>query len=246
MLAVENVSVAFGGVKAVQDVSFSLGEGETLGLVGPNGAGKTTLFNVISGVAVPSAGRIVFQGEALSREPDWRRARRGIGRTFQIPQPMHELTVRENLLVAQRFGAGRSNPARLDEILDLIGLKAHQHRDAATSLSLTEQKALEVGKALATEPVLLLLDEVMGGLETATKRAFAAMLAAVRERYRLAVVVIEHDIETIVNLCPRAVVLNYGKVIADGPPRAVFDDPEVVRSYTGDAGAALPLIEEVA
>ncbi len=235
MLAIEDVCVSFGGIRALAHVSFTVWPGETLGLVGPNGAGKTTLFNVISGVATPTAGRVMFEGSTLAREADWQRARRGIGRTFQIPQPMHELTVRENLVVAQRFGAGRIDHARIDDILAILQLTSQQHRDASTSLSLTEQKALEVGKALATNPRLLLLDEVLGGLETATKRAFAATLAAVRERFKLTVVVIEHDIETIMNLCQRAVVLNFGEVIADGPPRVVFNDPAVVRSYTGEA-----------
>jgi len=237
MLAVEDVSVSFGGIRALRGVSFTVTAGETLGLVGPNGAGKTTLFNVISGVQAPSGGRIVFDGRPLAREPDWRRARRGIGRTFQIPQPMHELTVRENLIVAQSFGAGRRDPARIDAILALLGLSPKADRDASTSLSLTEQKALEVAKALATEPRLLLLDEVLGGLETTTKRAFAGTLAEVRERYGLTLIVIEHDIETITNLCPRALVLDFGELIADGPPREVFRDPAVMRSYTGEAAA---------
>lgn len=234
MLAVEDVSVAFGGVRALQHVTFTVRQGETLGLVGPNGAGKTTLFNVISGVHAPTTGRVVFDDVALTREPDWKRARRGVGRTFQIPQPMHELTVRENLIVAQRFGAREVDAARIDEILAILDLTDKQHREAATSLSLTEQKALEVAKALATGPRLLLLDEVLGGLETATKRAFSRTLGRVRERYGLTIIVIEHDIETIVNLCPRVVVLNFGEVIADGTARDVFDDPEVVRSYTGE------------
>jgi branched-chain amino acid transport system ATP-binding protein len=234
MLTLDNISLAFGGIRALREVSFSVAAGETLGLVGPNGAGKTTLFNVVSGVHAPNAGRVVFDGVPLTREADWRRARRGIGRTFQIPQPMHELTVRENLIVAQTFGAGRNDPARIDEILDILALTPKQHLDAASSLALTEQKALEVGKALATDPKLLLLDEVLGGLETSTKRAFAATLARVRERFGLTIVVIEHDIETITHLCPRVVVLNFGEVIADGTPRDVFADPLVIRSYTGE------------
>ncbi|GAA0585038.1 ABC transporter ATP-binding protein [Caenispirillum bisanense] len=227
----------FGGVAALRNVTFSMGEGETLGLIGPNGAGKTTLFNVISGVLTPSAGRLEFAGKPLLKAPNWRRARQGIGRTFQIPQPMHELTVRENLMVAQRFGAGRADERRIDEILDLLDLTAKQDVDAAHGLALTEQKALEVGKALAVEPRLLMLDEVLGGLETATKRAFGRTLQRVRERYGLTMIVIEHDIETIKTLCPRVVVLNFGELIADGTPDEVFNDARVIRSYTGDSAA---------
>jgi branched-chain amino acid transport system ATP-binding protein len=237
LLALEAVSMNFGGVAALGDVTLAVAEGETLGLVGPNGAGKTTLFNVVSGVLAPSAGRLRFAGRSLKRAANWRRARQGIGRTFQIPQPLHELTVRQNLQVAQRFGSGRRDEARIDEILDLLGLAGKQQVEAAHGLALTEQKALEVGKALAVEPRLLLLDEVLGGLETATKRAFGQTLMAVKERFGLTMIVIEHDIETIRTLCPRAVVLNFGRVIADGTPEQVFRDPEVVRSYTGDTAA---------
>ncbi len=237
MLTLESITMRFGGVTALHSMSLRVAEGETLGLVGPNGAGKTTLFNVISGVFPPTDGKLTFNGKPLGSAPIWKRARQGIGRTFQIPQPMHELTVRENLQVAQRFGTGRSNPAKIDEILDLLKLTGKQHEDAAHSLALTEQKALEVGKALAVEPRLLMLDEVLGGLEMATKRAFSQTLQEVRARYNLTMIVIEHDIETIKALCPRVVVLNFGQLIADGTPEAVFNDPEVIRSYTGEAAA---------
>jgi branched-chain amino acid transport system ATP-binding protein len=237
MLALDTVGMHFGGVTALRNVSLSVQKGETLGLVGPNGAGKTTLFNVISGVFPPTAGSIVFDGQPLGRAPNWKRARQGIGRTFQVPQPMHELTVRENLIVAQKFGAGKRDDARIDEILDLLGLTDKQHADAAHALALTERKALEVGKALAVEPRLLMLDEVLGGLETASKRAFTETLNRVRSRYDLTMIVIEHDIETITALCPRVAVLNFGELIADGTPDAVFSDPEVIRSYTGEDAA---------
>jgi len=237
MLTLEGVQVSFGGVTALRNVTMSVGEGETVGLVGPNGAGKTTLFNVVSGVVHPVAGTLAFRGRPLLKEPEWKRARLGIGRSFQIPRPLHHCTVRENLIVAQRFGAGTNDPARIDEILDLLKLSHKAERDAVTELALTEHKALEVGKALATDPALLLLDEVLAGLETAGKRAFMQTLGDVRDRFNLAMIVIEHDIPTISTLCPRVVVLNFGEVIADGTPDAVFHDPEVIRSYTGEAVA---------
>lgn len=233
MLELNSVSVTFGGLVAVSNVSFAMQEGEVLGLVGPNGAGKTTLFNAVSGLVRPSSGTATFRGQDLIRLPIHARARAGIGRAFQVPQPMHELTVRENLLVAQRFGTGRLDRSRIDEILDLLKLGHKAEAEAATDLALTEQKALEVGKALATDPKLLMLDEVLAGLETAGKRAFLNTLSAVRERFKLAVLIIEHDIETISRLCPRVLVLNFGKMIADGDPQTVFNDAEVIRSYTG-------------
>jgi branched-chain amino acid transport system ATP-binding protein len=233
MLEIEGLSVRFGGLRALDDVALRVGAGEIVGLVGPNGAGKTTLFNVVSGTVRAQRGRIRFEGRDLLAMPGHTRARRGVGRTFQIPQPMHALTVAENLLVAQRFGAGVVNPNAAAEILALVGLSGKMDADAASELSLTELKSLEIAKALATSPRLLLLDEVFAGLETAAKRAFAQLLAEIHRKRALAMIVIEHDIETISTLCPRVAVLDFGRVIADGTPDAVFDDPAVIASYTG-------------
>jgi branched-chain amino acid transport system ATP-binding protein len=237
MLTLDGITVAFGGLMAVSDVSFSMAEGDVVGLVGPNGAGKTTLFNAISGLVRPNQGTATFLGRDLIRMATHQRARAGIGRAFQVPQPLHELTVRENLVVAQRFATGKVDRARIDEILDLVKLGHKAESDAATSLALTEQKALEVAKALATSPKLLMLDEVLAGLETAGKRAFMQTLDAARQRFGLALLIVEHDIETISRLCPRVLVLNFGSLIADGSPDAVFNDPEVIRSYTGGEAA---------
>ncbi len=233
MLELENVSVRFGGLTAVNDVTLKIGSNDVIGLVGSNGAGKTTLFNAISGLVRPTAGSIRFDGQNVLRAPMYRRARLGIGRTFQVPQPMHELTVRENLLVAQRFGTGRVDQARIDEILDFTSLAGKAERDASTELALTELKALEVAKALATDPQLLLLDEVLAGLETTGKRRFMGMLRDLHTKFGVGIVMIEHDIETITSLCPRVAVLNFGQLIADGTPDAVFRDPAVIKSYTG-------------
>lgn len=239
MLQLENVTVRFGGLTAVDGVSLAVGTGDVVGLVGANGAGKTTLFNAISGLARATGGRIVFEGRDLLRAPMYQRARMGIGRTFQIPQPMHELTVRQNLMVAQRFGTGSIDARRIDEILDFTGLAGKSGSDAATGLALTELKALEVAKALATAPRLLLLDEVLAGLETTAKRHFMGMLKGLHATFGVGILIIEHDIETISNLCQRVAVLNFGQLIADGTPAAVFDDPAVVKSYTGaDAGTS--------
>ncbi|SFY19661.1 ABC transporter ATP-binding protein [Azotobacter vinelandii] len=237
MLRLEDLSVRFGSLTAVNTVSLSVGTHEVVGLVGPNGAGKTTLFNAVSGLVKPSSGRILFDSADMLRAPLQQRARMGIGRTFQIPQPMHELTVRENLLVAQRFGAGKVDMDRIDEVLEFTNLAAKADRNAATELALTELKALEVAKALATDPKLLMLDEVLAGLETHGKRRFMGMLKDLHERFAVGILIIEHDIETITNLCHRVAVLNFGELIADGTPDEVFRDPEVMKSYTGASHA---------
>lgn len=234
MLQLDHVTVRFGGLTAVNDVSLKIEGQQIVGLVGPNGAGKTTLFNVISGLVRPTSGQVLFNGEDIVRQPLYRRARIGLGRTFQIPQPMHELTVRENLIVAQRFGAGKVNERRVDEILDFLELGHAAERHAATDLALQELKRLEVAKALATEPKMLLLDEVLAGLETSGKRLFMSKLRDLHQQFKIGIVIVEHDIETISSLCQRVVVLNFGALLADGTPREVFDHPDVIASYTGE------------
>jgi branched-chain amino acid transport system ATP-binding protein len=233
MFELRNVTAGYGETMVLRNVSLCVPPQSVVALLGPNGAGKTTLFNAISGTVRTQRGAVRFDGRDLSRLPAYARARHGIGRTFQIPQPMHALTVTDNLTVAQRFGAGQVDPKALGELLALVGLADKAFADAATELSLTELKSLEVAKALATRPRLLLLDEVLAGLEAHGKRAFARMLAEIHQRLQLAIVVIEHDIETINTLCPRVAVLDFGRLIADGTPDSVFANPAVIASYTG-------------
>jgi branched-chain amino acid transport system ATP-binding protein len=237
MLQLKNISVRFGGLTALNNVTLAVGTQDVVGLVGPNGAGKTTLFNAISGLVRPTSGRITFDGVDVIRAPMYKRARIGIGRTFQVPQPMHELTVRQNLTVAQRFGTGKVDQKKVDEILEFTSLTEKAERNAAGELALTELKALEVAKALATDPKLLLLDEVFAGLETTGKRHFMTMLKNLHEKFSVGIIIIEHDIETISNLCQRVAVLNFGELIAEGTPDDVFRDPVVIKSYTGGAHA---------
>jgi len=237
MLQLKNISVRFGGLTAVNNVTLAVGTQDVVGLVGPNGAGKTTLFNAISGLVRPTSGQITFDGADVMRAPMYKRARMGIGRTFQVPQPMHELTVRQNLTVAQRFGTGSVDQKKIDEILEFTSLAEKATRNAATELALTELKALEVAKALATNPKLLLLDEVFAGLETTGKRHFMSMLKSLHEKFSVGIIIIEHDIETISNLCQRVAVLNFGELIAEGTPEEVFRDPAVIKSYTGGGHA---------
>ena len=237
MLELDNVSVRFGGLTAVDSVTLKVASHDVIGLVGANGAGKTTLFNAISGLVRPTSGGIRFEGRDIMATPMYQRARLGLGRTFQIPHPRHELTVRENLVGAQRFGTSKVDQRKIDEILDFTSLADKAQRDAASELALTELKALEVAKALATNPKLLLLDEVLAGLETNGKRRFMGMLKDLHAAFGVGIVMIEHDIETISNLCQRVAVLNFGQLIADGTPDAVFRDPAVIESYTGAAHA---------
>lgn len=233
MLKLTDLSVQFGGLTALNKVSLSVDTHEILGLVGPNGAGKTTLFNAISGLVKPTTGSISFNSQDIIRLPLHKRAKIGIARTFQIPQPMHGLTVRENLIVAQRFGAHKEDSARLNEILAFTNLIHKAENDAGTELALTELKALEVAKALATEPNMLLLDEVLAGLESKSKQQFMLMLKDLHQQFNVGILIIEHDIETIMNLCHRVAVLNFGELIADGEPEDVFKNPLVIESYTG-------------
>ncbi len=237
MLQIEHLYVKFGGLTALQDFSFSMGVEEIIGLVGPNGAGKTTLFNAISGLVKPSGGRVTFNSSDILRKPMYARARMGIGRTFQVPQPMSELTVKENLFVAQRFGTGKVDKRKIDEILAFLNLSRKAASDAATELSLSELRALEVAKALATNPRLLLLDEVLAGLEASEKKILMGTLTDLHVKYRIGFLIIEHDIETISSLCQRVCVLNFGELIADGPPEEVFRDPKVIKSYVGSSHA---------
>ncbi|GAB2844546.1 ABC transporter ATP-binding protein [Pseudoduganella ginsengisoli] len=235
MLELDRVRVRFGGLAALEGVTLSIHKGEILGLIGPNGAGKTTLFNAISGLVRTADGKVRLQGQDMTHMPMHQRARLGIGRTFQAPQPLHGLTVRENLVVAQHYGAGERNDARLDAILRITGLAAKADQDAASSLPLAELKALEVAKALATNPRLLLLDEVLAGLETAGRLRFITMLQGLHQHFGVAIIVIEHDIAAIRTLCPRVAVLDSGRLIAQGPPDLVLREPAVIACYTGNA-----------
>ncbi|MBH9974392.1 MULTISPECIES: ABC transporter ATP-binding protein [Bartonella] len=233
MLEIKNITVRFGGLVAVNDVSFSVGSHEILGLIGPNGAGKTTLFNAVSGLVRPTLGHVIMDKSDITRLALYKRARLGLGRTFQIPKPMHHLTVRENLIVAQTFGARENNPERIDEILELLEIAHKADSDAASELAMQELKRLEIAKALATRPKLLLLDEVLAGLESQAKRMFMEKLKQINSTLGIGIIIVEHDIETISKLCSRVIALNFGQLIADGTPREVFTNPKVIESYTG-------------
>jgi branched-chain amino acid transport system ATP-binding protein len=223
-------------VTALNDVSFDVDEGEVMGVIGPNGAGKTTLLDCISGVRRLDAGNITFAGAVISGLAPHRVARLGIGRTFQVVKPFASMTVRENAAVGALFGTSRLPPARAfaaaDEVLELVGMAAKSRLPVA-SLTIPDRKRLEVARALAARPRLLLLDEVMAGLNAVEVDEALEMVRTVH-RTGVTIVLIEHVMRVVVGVCQRVVVLDFGQTLAEGTPDAVLKDPRVVEAYLGE------------
>ncbi|HJV86856.1 MAG TPA: ABC transporter ATP-binding protein [Noviherbaspirillum sp.] len=234
ILALDNVSKSYGALRVTNDLSFSLDQGETLGILGPNGAGKTTLFNLISGDVRADAGRIHFRNSDITSLRPHQRCRMGIGRSYQIPQPFGGMTVFENLLVGATFGGGMSedeaDPLCI-ETLEKTGLikKANQ---LAGSLTLLDRKRLELARALATQPSVLLLDEIAGGL---TEHEAVELVALIKEikSFGVSMIWIEHVVHALLAVADRLLVVNFGSKLAEGEPEAVMNNPEVKRVYMG-------------
>ena len=234
VLQVSKLTMHFSGLTAVSDLSFSIGEGEIVGLIGPNGAGKTTTFNLISGFIVPSSGDVTFNGKRLNGLKPHRVCQLGLTRTFQVVQPFPDMTALENVMVGAFVR--HANPAqargKARQVLERVSM-SHKAETLGRDLTLMELKRLEIGKALATEPRLLLLDEVASGLNTVE---IEEMLALVRQlnQESITLLVVEHVMKVIMSLSHRIVVLNFGQKIAEGTPQEVAHNPAVLEAYLGE------------
>jgi branched-chain amino acid transport system ATP-binding protein len=239
ILALETISKRFGAVVVADSIDLALNQGEALGIIGPNGAGKTSLFGIATGTLAPDAGRVVFAGEDITRLPAERRCRKGLARSFQIPQPFTGMTVFENVVVAAAFGANEREAAVYDRCADLLercGLASKANRPAA-GLTLLDRKRLELARALATKPRVLLLDEVAGGL---TEHECALLVALIKDLRAsgVSIIWIEHVVHALLAIIDRLVVLHGGKFIAEGDPHTVIRSPQVAEIYLGiDADA---------
>jgi branched-chain amino acid transport system ATP-binding protein len=237
LLEVERVSKSFGGVRAVSEVSFAVDEGELIGVMGPNGSGKTTLFNLITGALTPDAGTIRLRGQNIAGWAPHRVCGAGIARTFQLVRPFAGLSVLDNVLVGRLYGRARDGGspagAEAERLLALVGLEGKASRRPA-QLTLIDRKRLELARALATAPLLLLLDELMAGLNPAETESAMALIRRLREE-GVTLLMVEHIVWALMDLSQRIIVLSAGEKVAEGPPDVVAADPTVIDVYLGSA-----------
>lgn len=238
MVEVQKVSRFFGGLAALTDVSFEVGKGEILGLIGPNGAGKTTLFNVVNGFYKPSRGEVLFKGEVISGLKPHRICRRGIARTFQVVKPLQRMTVLDNVLASSFLRArDKAEAGRMaEEVLDFTGL-LEDSKVISKGLPLGKRKRLEIARALATRPEMLLLDESFAGLNPTELNKSIEIIRKIKER-GITIMIIEHHMKVIMSISDRIVVLNYGEKIAEGTPQEIRSDRSVIEAYLGEAHCA--------
>jgi branched-chain amino acid transport system ATP-binding protein len=239
ILQLQNISKRFGGLKAVDDVSFSINKGEIVGLIGPNGAGKTTLMNLISGTLKPDSGKVIFDGSDVTKKEAYERCHYGINRTYQIPRPFPDMTALLNVTVGVMCGKRRSDMCLGDALhdatscLEAVGLFGKRNM-LARDLSLFELRALELARAIATTPKLLLIDEVMAGLNQYEVVKAIKMIRKLIDEYHVTIIWIEHVMKIIMEATERVVVLHYGKIIGSGTPREVVTDPKIIEAYLGE------------
>ena len=242
LLEVRDLSRDFGGLRAIASVSFRIFSGEIVGLIGPNGAGKTTLFALLSGFLAPTEGEITFRNIPVAGKRPDRLCHLGLARTFQIVRPFPEMTVHENVRAAAVFGK-TSRPAAMvmtrevEEILAHTGLLAKAGH-LASSLSLPERKRLEVARTLATRPRLLLLDEVLAGLNPREVEEAIPLIRSLNTERGIAILMIEHNVKAIMGICRRLLVINFGRLIFDGPPQEAAENPAVIQAYLGEQPGA--------
>lgn len=248
ILQVEGVGKRFGGLQALEDVTFDLPEGQILGLIGPNGAGKTTLFNVINGVYRPDEGRVIFRGEDVTGMKPYDLAMRGLARTHQIVRPLNDLSVRENVMVGACFGHEKKGlldaAAVADEVLDFVEL-AERADQLAGSLNVGQKKRLEMARSLAARPYLLLLDEVLAGLNPSEIALMVETVRQIREQ-GITIIMIEHVMHAVMNVSDHMIVLDYGRQIAAGTPDEIANNEKVIEAYLGDPELAERLMAEAA
>lgn len=237
LLKIEGLSKHFGGLAAVQNLDFEIREGEIIGLIGPNGSGKTTTLNLITGFLTPTSGKITYKGKDVTGRPRCQVCREGVARTFQLVKPFLDFTALQNVMVGRAFGqkpAGNLRIAQEEarELLDRVGL-LNKAEIKAKNLTLMQRKRLELARALGAKPELLLLDELMAGLNHAEAEDAIALIKAIKGEFNLTILVVEHIVKAILGLSDRIVVLNMGEKIAEGLPQEVIHDPVVIDVYLG-------------